>query len=262
MGQVQVLVSVMNQTDRTILDQMGIRSDTIVINQCQKTQKQVFEYKGHTIQWYDFEEKGAALSRNTALNRVSASYGIFADDDIRYVNGYEDMIALEFEKHPEADVILFNVKSLNPQREIRLHNNWERVRIWNGLRYGTFNIAFRTEKIKKKNISFHLLFGGGGQFGSGEDTLFIADLLKNNIRVYRSPKIIATAGQESSTWFHGYNEKYLFDKGVLFSAIFPKAAFLYTLRYLLKYKNEYKTNFSTKKAWQILRKGTNYWKSL
>lgn len=262
MGQVEVLASVMNQRDESILDKMNINSDAIIVNQCGRTGKKEFFYRKGKIRWYDFAETGAALSRNVALDRARDQYAIFADDDVTYINDYEKVIVSEFENHQEADVILFNVKSLNSERKIRLNNQWRRIRIWNGLRYGTFNIAFRTRKVKKRSISFNLFFGGGARFGCGEDTLFIVTLLKNGFRVYASPRMIATVEQKKSTWFHGFDEKYLFDRGVLFRAIFGKWAFLYSFRYLIKHKNEYGGNFSVFEAWEILKKGEKHWKTL
>ena len=60
------------------------------------------------------------------------------------------------------------------------------------------------------------MFGPGGIYSHGEDTLFIVDSLKKGLKVYGVNVLIGSASNSSSTWFNGYDEKYFFDKGALF----------------------------------------------
>ena len=109
------------------------------------------------------------------------------------------------------------------------------------------------------NITFALLFGGGAKYGAGEDVTFIQDCIKAGLRVYKSPIIVSTMKQDSSTWFKGYDRKYYKDKGALLAANFPSISEVgvyiqafknrgggYTFSELLRfYKegvNEFKTN--------------------
>ena len=80
----QVLVSTMHQTDHSLLDKMNIQTDAIVVNQCDRNENEVFDHKGHQIQWLSFNERGVGLSRNTALARGTADILLFADDDVVY----------------------------------------------------------------------------------------------------------------------------------------------------------------------------------
>ncbi|MDP4117859.1 MAG: hypothetical protein Q8873_01560 [Bacillota bacterium] len=63
------------------------------------------------------------------------------------------------------------------------------------------------------------MFGGGAIYSSGEDTLFICDLLKKRLKVYVYSATIVAVQQGQSTWFSGYSNKYLFDEGALYRAI-------------------------------------------
>ncbi|HAZ18610.1 MAG TPA: hypothetical protein DCY75_00365, partial [Clostridiales bacterium] len=52
------------------------------------------------------------------------------------------------------------------------------------------------------------------------DTLFLHSCLQKGLKIYAVPDSIATLSDErESTWFRGYNEKYYYDKGVLFAAV-------------------------------------------
>lgn len=95
---VQVLISTMNQSDYTLLDKMNIQTDAIVVNQCQEDNVCEFMYNNHSVKWYSLNEKGVGLSRNTALMRASADILLFADDDVVFCDGYEQLVIDEFER--------------------------------------------------------------------------------------------------------------------------------------------------------------------
>ena len=48
---VQVLASVMNQSDHNILERMNIQTDAIIINQCDQTQFEELEYQNRRIRF-------------------------------------------------------------------------------------------------------------------------------------------------------------------------------------------------------------------
>ena len=49
---------------------------------------------------------------------------------------------------------------------------------------------------------------------------------------------------QALTWFHGYNEKFFYDRGVLYHFLYGKAAFLMALRFLYKQKDVMCKEFS------------------
>lgn len=217
---IQVLVSTMHQANFDLVKRMNIQSDTIIVNQCSRNKFEEYDYKGNSVKLLSFSERGVGLSRNNALMRSNADICLMADDDMCYIDGYKDIVIDAFVKNPKADIILFNVPihKKNGKKNIKIRKNG-RVHFYNCLKYGTVNIAFRRDRIMKKNIFFSLLFGGGAYYGSGEDTLFIVDSLKKGLKLYSSTKVIAEIKEDKSTWFTGYNEKYFYDKGALFKAI-------------------------------------------
>lgn len=247
---VQILVSTMNQTDYHLVEKMNLFADAIVINQCDKTSKDTFTYNGHKIEWYNFDERGIGLSRNTALMRATADVCLFADDDMVY---YDDSLAAverAFVENSDSDVIVFNVDKPNAYK----CKNVERLHIWNALKYGTIRLAVKREQIIKQRISFSLLFGGGAKYSCGEDTLFIHDCLKVGLRMVATPEVLGQNTQGPSTWFSGYNRKFFFDKGVLYKSLSSGYAFLYCFYYVVKHRKMLMRNgVDVKKAlsWMI-----------
>ncbi|GGF96558.1 glycosyltransferase family A protein [Paenibacillus aceti] len=253
----QVLVSTMHQTDNSLLGKMNIQSDAIIINQCNENKVTEFKYKGNQIKYFSFAERGVGLSRNSALMRASGDICLMADDDMIYVDGYRDIVINAFENNPKADIIMFNVPihKRNGQTIVKVKKNGK-VRFLNSLKYGTVNIAFKRDSIFKKNICFSLLFGGGAQYGSGEDSLFIRDALKNKLRIYSSIETIAEIEENESTWFNGYNEKYFFDRGALFQAMGGRVtSILLMVQFLIRKRSLYSNQISFITALQQMFKG-------
>lgn len=211
----QVLVSTMHQTDHSLLEKMNIQSDAIVINQCGHDCIERFTFRGHDILWMSMNERGVGLSRNNALMRASGDILLFADDDVVYTDDYVEKIVMSFEKHPKADLIVFNLKSQNPDRPEAIVENEYKLHWYNSLKFGAFRIA-----IRKANVFYSLLFGGGAKYQSGEDNLFVIQCLRKGIKGLASNLTIGTVQQEESTWFKGFDEKYFFDKGVLMKQCF------------------------------------------
>ena len=212
---VQILVSTMNQTDYSLIDQMNLFADSIVINQCDQTNYTQLNYNGHRIDWYNTETRGVGISRNMAILYSSADICLFADDDMVYDDQSLENILSAFKVYKDADMIVFEVNGKGEKKTVS-----KRIRLMNAFSYGTFRIAVRRDALIKKRIMFSVLFGGGAKYSCGEDTIFINDFLKNRLRCYFSANVVGTNTQGPSTWFKGYNEKFIYDKGVLMRQIF------------------------------------------
>lgn len=242
---VQVLISTMHRVDLDFLEVMNLNSDAIVINQADRFSYIKTKKRSKTIEMFTLNERGVGLSRNTALMRATADVVLIADDDICYVDGYEQLVAKAFEDRPDADMILFNFQSTNPDRPEYLIGKEGRVRWYNSLRYGAFRIALRTASFRKKNLTFSLEFGGGAPYMSGEDSLFIYNAIKRGLVAYAVPIGLGTVTHETSTWFHGYDEKFFLDKGALFAAISKSWGKIFVIYYVLRNYKSF-NNFGTK----------------
>ena len=127
------------------------------------------------------------------------------------------------------------------------------MRIYNSLHYSSVNIAFKRDKIT--NLKFNIDFGANAKYSNGEDTLFIVAMLRNNLKIYSSPINIGRTTSNKSTWFKGYNEKFFFDKGALFTAVSKRFRLILMLQYLLRHK-EILNNIKFSEAFNIMLKGS------
>ncbi len=250
----QLLVAAMNKEALLLAQEMQIDSDAIIVSQTDHYAYEEIEYKGHIIRYFATAERGVGLSRNTSLLRAEADILLFADEDIVYEADYAERVLEEFEKHPEADMLLFNVQAA-AGRETYHTDSFGRVRWYNCGRYPTYSFAVKRERVHRHNITFSLLFGGGALYSNGEDSLFIRDCLQKGMKVYKVPVTIGAEKERPSTWFQGYNTKFFFDRGVLYSHLYGRLDKLMALRFLLAHKQEMCQQIPVKKAFQIMCEG-------
>ena len=98
---VQVLVATMNQENiQELLNNINISTEAIIANQTTNFSYNYFMHKQKKIDIYNFNERGVGLNRNNALMRANADIVLFADDDIEYRDGYEQIILDEFRNNP------------------------------------------------------------------------------------------------------------------------------------------------------------------
>ena len=229
----QILVSSLNQEVKSLAEKMNLQADTILINQCNENRYEEWTQDGHQIRCYHLAERGVGLSRNNALLRADADLCLFSDEDIVYDDGAVERIIEGFEQHPEADMLLFNVR-VQESRFTYWNSFYKRVRWYNCGRYPAYSFALRTAKMHEKNLTYSLLFGGGAKYANGEDSLFIHDCLKAGLKVYSIPVEIGEEQPRPSTWFFGFDRKFFHDRGVLYHVLYGKLAAVMGFRFLLK----------------------------
>jgi glycosyltransferase involved in cell wall biosynthesis len=245
----------MHQTDFSLVEKMNIRSDALVINQADRLADAEHFFGERTVRMLTFAERGVGRSRNNALLRATGDICLMADDDVRYIDDYEQKIIDAFRTYPHADVILFNVPSVNSDRSSAHIPADHRVRFFNFMKYPTFQIAFRRESIVKANVFFSLLFGGGAKFNAGEDTLFLYDCLRKDLCMVACATQIGVVDHQHSSWFSGFNEKYFHDKGVFFAALSKRWAIPLMLQFAIRKHRSYKAQMSFSQAMKQMLRG-------
>ncbi len=260
---IEVLLATMfyEQEDANFLDNMNIQTDIIIGNQCDKNRNEMFTYNGHNVIVLSRSERGVGRNRNTCLFYSDADIILFADNDVRYYDGYGEKIEDFYRTHPNADIVIFNFKEKRdnePIHDINTHN--KKAHLKDITKFGTWAITAKRESVLKKRISFSLLFGGGAKYSCGEDSLFLRDCAKSGLKIYLSDETLGEVVHKESTWFKGINEKYIFDKGALFSAMCPKMYKLFIIRHILKYKKLYGQFGDFKKVLRIMLKGAKHYR--
>lgn len=245
MKAIEVLIVTINKTRDEVIKlirSMNIQTSAIVCNQngdwrCEK----ISLNNGEVIKCLYFNEKGVGLNRNNGLMRACSEYIVFADDDMIFYNNYAETIKKAFEDVPDADILIFNLDGLGGGAK---NTKINRIRLFNCLKYGAPRMVAKLDKIKQSGILFNLCFGGGAEYCHGEDTLFLVDCIKKNLKIYSYPKSIATLVDiRKSTWNSGYDLKYMHDQGVLYKQISRKFWKLLCLQDAIRHRSKYKKSW-------------------
>lgn len=252
---IQVLVAALNKNVNKLVEKMKISTDAIIGNQGADNSVEEIDFNGKQMKVFNFAEKGVGLNRNNVLMRATGDILLFADDDEIFEEDYEQTIKEAYSSLPNADAIIFNIKTEGFGTNRRSNSKVKRVRFFNSFNYGAVRISVRNDSIKRENITFHRQFGGGTEYSCGEDTLFISEMLNNKLKLYVYPAVIATVDQTSSTWFEGFNEKYFYDKGALFAALPYKFKWVMCILVLIKNRKELFKTIKIKKGFSIARIG-------
>lgn len=261
MERLSVLCTTMNQTDFSKFHEMNIQSDVIFANQCGKNEVTETVIDGHCVTMISTATIGVGLNRNISFLAATSEIVLFADDDVRYYDGYVEQILKAFEDLPQAEMIAFGLDITKDGKIVERHrNSIARSHTWNCLKYGACVLAARKDALRRANVLFTTLFGGGCIYGSGEDSLFVLDCVRSGMKVYSHSYVLGECSQDSSTWFTGYNEKYFFDKGAWIAAAFPKIGFLLRWYFAMHFRKL--TKLSYMECCRLMKNGQKGFKKL
>lgn len=256
MMKLEHLVSAVKKDPKLLIKQMNLQADAVIINQTDFEGQESLQTEYGQISCYHKMERGVGKSRNCAMEyrNKTGDICLFSDEDIVYTDGYADAIIEEFKAHPEADMLLFNVKVCE-ERRTYWNTDYHRVRWYNYGRYPAYSIAVRNQALEKFSVKYSELFGGGAPYSAGEDSVFLHDCLAKGMKIYASTVCIGREEERPSTWFFGYTEKFFFDRGVLYYFLYGPLKKIFGIRFLITHRKEMCTEISVRKAYQLMKAG-------
>ena len=256
MERLEVLCVTMHQTDFRKLEEMRISSDVVFANQADVTAFQEHSFGAFTAKMVTTQTRGVGINRNLARIYATGDILLFADDDLCYAPDYREQVLSAFRKWPKADMVIFSVEfTRNGEVYRRRINKDGRIRMRSGLRYGAASCAIRRSSLERRNLWFSTLFGGGTGYGHGEDTEFLASAFRRGLRIYTSSYCLGQTASDSSSWFHGYDEQYFYDQGVLYHTIFGALAIPMAAQYCLRKRKRFASQMPPKRAFSTMLRG-------
>ncbi len=252
MSKFEILCVTMNQHDFSKIKEMNIRSDVVFANQCDHTSYEEHEFDGHTAKMISTQTRGVGINRNMALTYASADICLFADDDVVYDDDMEERVVAEFDAHPDADIFIFHLDTDSDRKQIQ-YSKTKKCGYFAQMPWGGSRIAVRLNAIRKANVWFTTLFGGGCVFPSGEDSMWLTEAKRKGLIFYVSKETIGKVSFDESTWFTGYDEKFFFGKGAWIAAMHSRFFALWSAYYTFRYRNSGVLSF--KEKLKLMRKG-------
>lgn len=247
----EVLCVTMNQSDFSKVKEMNIHSNVVFANQSDKNCYDEFEFDGNRAKMITTSTRGVGINRNFALCYANSDICLFADDDVKYVDNMEELIVNEFEANPDADIIIFNLDTNDSVRRQKRYYKTKPHRFWERMPWATFRIAVRTKSVRKANLWFTTLFGGGCVFPSGEDSMWLTDAKKKGLKFYVSKEVIGTVDFSVSTWYSGANEKFYYGKGAFYKCIHPRMLYVWMMYFALRTHKVSELSFLQRIKWML-----------
>lgn len=257
---IDVLISTMNlytkKENYELINKMNIKTSSITISQVKKGEnKEIINSKNKL---FLYKEKGLSKSRNRAISKSVADICVIADDDIKYVDNYEQIIKQAYKKNSDADIIIFKIDDRNEERKTSTIKK-KRINLINTMRVSSNQITFRRNSVLKM-IKFDEEFGSGSKYFFGEDAIMVRDAIKEKLKVIYVDELICVKPKNKSTWFKGYNQEYFISKGAIFYRISSNLYFLLILQFAIRKRKKYKENFKIKEAIKYMIKGAQKYK--
>ena len=258
MSRFEILCVTMHQKDFSKIQQMNIHSDVIIANQADRETVEEIDCADHRAKMVTTKTRGVSKNRNIAMEHISDDTEIvlFTDDDLRFYDDVKDIVLREFETHSEADAIKFNINCVSDRKiSMKPIAAFHRATRREMGAWGVCGLAIRTSALCKIGLQFNERFGSGTPNYCGEDTIFLQELLKNNISLYASPLYIADIDQSNSSWFEGYNERYFITNGMILNEIYPVLCYLLAVRSAWRFSKRPATKLKFFKIIQCYYKG-------
>lgn len=248
MSKFEILCVTMHQNDFSKIREMNIRSDVVFANQCDCTAYDTCTFDGYTAKMISTQTRGVGINRNLSLMYASADICLFADDDVTYCDDMEKRVLSEFAAHPDADIMIFHFET-DLDRQQYGYAKTKKCGAFTRMPWAAFRIAFRLSAVRKANLWFTTLFGGGCVFPAGEDSMWVRDARQRGLTIYVSKETIGKVSFAESTWFTGYDEKYYYGQGTFYQAMRPKTFPIWMLYSVLRTRKEKRLSVRDKLYW-------------
>lgn len=248
------LVSAVDGNIEAMIDGMHLESDAVVVNQCDAEGKLSLNINGNVIRQINITGRGVGANRNTCIeNAPECDVLLFTDEDIIYDEGYLKKIEDEYNAHPEADALLFNIRVCEARRTY-WNDCFKRIRFYNYGRYPAYSISIRRDALMKSGVKFPTEFGGGAKYANGEDSIFLHELLKSGVKIFATTECLGDETERESTWFNGYNERFFIGRGALYVKLYGAFAKFRALVFLFRHKYMYK-ELGFGKSYGLMKQG-------
>lgn len=179
--------------------------------------------------------KGLSHSRNEGLKHVSGEIITFSDDDCWYPKDSFENIKQYFEENKQNGICTFQIYDPDSENYYKDYSDKaeENVSFRGLFRKSSIELFLNLKVVKKADLKFDESFGLGAKYPSGEENIFLIDLLKKGYKISYVPKIVVYHPKKESTEF--LSAQQFIGKGPMFKRIYnTPLAFLYFIAFFIK----------------------------
>ena len=168
--------------------------------------------------------RGLAKARNEGLKFIKNGTNIisFPDDDCWFPSFALEKINADFKQRPQNTGICYRIFDPESKQFYKKYktDTISKMGLMGILKVSSIEIFLNLDVFSKLDICFDERFGLGGMYISGEENIFLADIVKKNEIITYLPEIIVY--HKRSHGGHKLSDAVLVGKGALFARIFGK----------------------------------------
>lgn len=186
--------------------------------------------------------KGLAKSRNVCIKKINTKYAIVCDDDIVPDTLLYEQILDYAKQYPDTAVFTGRIKNdeNNYKKEYAQHMFEHTIR--SAAQVSSCEMIINTEWIKTNNIFFDERFGLGAEFPSGEEFIFLTDIIKKSGIVRYVPVDVCTHAHDTSGYT--FTKEMLIAKGAMIRRVYGWQFAIIHFVFAIKKYNSYRNQFT------------------
>ncbi|HFI0143511.1 TPA: glycosyltransferase [Streptococcus suis] len=235
-----VLVSTLNTENvPRLIEEMNLMTvDIIVINQSSAGREGTVIEQSQQATIVHSERLGLSASRNEAISYAqSGDICQIADDDMIFVDNYQEIVENAYKEFPEADIIVFYVDFEN-HAVVRSSLPKGRMHYFNAMRTSSVQISFRKSSIVRAGLAFDERFGIGATYGSGEENILLFDALRKGLKLYSYPVKIASLRARESHCDRSYTPENCRKRGAIYKRMTSYWYWLLIVQFALRKRKQ------------------------
>jgi hypothetical protein len=238
--EVDLLISTMNREDLLFLEdiysELGFTPKTVIVNQS-IVGKRILEDSKYKI--INSNELGLSRSRNLAIQNAVHDIGVIADDDVKFLTGFDDKVKYYHSIYPDYSILIFKVISDNGKDFRKYFDGIKDIDIYRAMNVCSIEITFKRKDIIEKNIKFDEGFGLGAKIESGEEWVFLSDAILKGLKVKFIPEYIVFHGVNSTG--DKFNKDRIIGLGVTIRRALKFRFLFFIFYFLLKFRHKSNT---------------------
>ncbi|WP_343763009.1 glycosyltransferase family A protein [Gangjinia marincola] len=230
----EILIATMNRDSLDFLDDMFPHHsldqlNLLIVNQT--TPEIHLTSSRDNIRVINSLEKGLSKSRNLALIHAKGDVVLFADDDLSYVKDFKTIVLESYKNNPKTAFVTFKHKTFKGEfiKTYPTHNRKHTLTTIESI--SSREISCRLDRIKKQDLLFNEYFGLGSTFETGEEYLFVCNLVQKGYQGYFCNKVIVLHPAHSSGMEMG-SDRVVYGKSALKYLRYKDWTYFWILKYV------------------------------
>ena len=251
----EVLMSTMNKKSMDDLIKNSKVNNCIIVNQVTKNTSVDKNVETGNQKFISYNEKGLSKSRNRLLSKSKADICIIADDDMYYVDNYEQIIKEQYNKHPNADMIAFVVQHENKLKRKKVLKEGY-LSLINTMKLQSVQITFKRKSVVLNKIKFDENFGAGAKYPWGEENIFLFDCKRKKLKIYYVPIKIATLKDTGvSSWDKSNTVDHYNRQGIIYYRMSKRLYKLLIIQFVLRKRKIYSSSLTSLQVLKAMFEG-------